>query len=146
MIHRSVVSRDDKFGLCGVQMGAPIGDNAIGTVRCIASSTISNDGIMRRFNWQFVQGQEHGALWRETGDTVGRAELFGVVSGENAATAAFGMALITFIGNRIRRIPSVPIPPVESALPRCGVETKMTRLTSGLAENISACFRVESAG
>jgi hypothetical protein len=77
---------------------------------------------------------------------VGARNLRGSLLGASTATIALGIALTTFSGKRISRMPSAPMPPVESELPRCGVATKMTRLTVGLAEKTSARLTSESGG
>src|SRR3954463_15478066 len=47
-------------------------------------------------------------------------------------------AVATVRGRVIKLIPNLPIPPLAISLPRCGVQTKTTRLIRGFAGNVIA--------
>src|SRR3982750_2149777 len=53
-------------------------------------------------------------------------------------TASFN-TVATLTGSEIKLIASRPIPPLAISLPRCGVQTKMTRFIFGLFLKMNAC-------
>ena len=79
-VERAVRAGNDFFGYCGIEVGTPVFDNAIGAVRRVALAAIADDRVVRRFKRTRVKHLEHGIARRESVNA-GRAA--GGISGDD---------------------------------------------------------------
>ena len=114
-------------------MGAPVRDDAIRTIRCVAPATVSNDRVIGNV-WrdrQLVDRLDETIIGLKRIDTVRHAfqRARGWISDQQWLRRRVDGGKDR--GVRTRAEPIRPIQPAANRLPRCGVAMNITRWTSG---------------
>jgi hypothetical protein len=91
--------RNDLFGLGGIEMRAPIGYDPVGAVWGIPPAAIANDRMMRGFNWELIQTNQHGEWGESPRMLVG---VFTPVSYSRESPSSFGGDAIRALSSELR--------------------------------------------